>query len=137
MNRNFGLDLLRAISIWLVLLQHLGLSVPGFTQLKIGGVGVEIFFVLSKCELKMLFEKFEILLFIVLSLVLLLYIKCNPFGIVSNSSITFLDSALNESLFNVHLYGTLNNCCSIELLLAKVSSFPIAIKFLFNFTSCK
>lgn len=47
MNRNFGLDLLRAISIWLVLLQHLGLSVPGFTQLKIGGVGVEIFFVLS------------------------------------------------------------------------------------------
>jgi peptidoglycan/LPS O-acetylase OafA/YrhL len=43
-NRNFGLDLVRAISIWLVLLQHTGISPFG---LKIGNIGVDVFFVLS------------------------------------------------------------------------------------------
>ncbi len=47
MNRNFGLDLLRTISIWLVLLQHGGINIIGLIPLKIGGIGVEIFFVLS------------------------------------------------------------------------------------------
>lgn len=47
MKRNFGLDLLRTISIWLVLLQHAGLNIPGLKPLKIGGIGVEIFFVIS------------------------------------------------------------------------------------------
>lgn len=47
MKRNFGLDLLRAISIWLVLFQHAGINVPGLKPLKIGGIGVEIFFVIS------------------------------------------------------------------------------------------
>lgn len=47
MKRNFGLDVLRSISIWMVLLQHLGADVPGLSPLRIGGVGVEIFFVLS------------------------------------------------------------------------------------------
>lgn len=45
--RIFGLDLLRAFSIWLVLLQHAGLNIPGLKPIKIGGFGVEIFFVLS------------------------------------------------------------------------------------------
>ncbi|MBI3511395.1 MAG: acyltransferase [Bacteroidetes bacterium] len=43
-NRNYGLDIVRAISIWLVLLQHTGVSPGG---LKIGALGVEVFFVLS------------------------------------------------------------------------------------------
>jgi peptidoglycan/LPS O-acetylase OafA/YrhL len=47
MNRNFGLDLMRAISIWMVLAQHGGINIPGLSPLKIGGIGVEIFFVLS------------------------------------------------------------------------------------------
>jgi peptidoglycan/LPS O-acetylase OafA/YrhL len=47
MTRNFGLDILRAISIWLVLLQHGGINIPGLAPLKIGGIGVEIFFVIS------------------------------------------------------------------------------------------
>ena len=47
MTRNFGLDILRALSIWLVLLQHAGFNITGLTPLKIGGIGVEIFFVLS------------------------------------------------------------------------------------------
>ncbi len=47
MKRNFGLDLLRAISIWLVLFQHAGINIPGLKPLKIGGIGVEIFFVIS------------------------------------------------------------------------------------------
>ena len=47
MKRNFGLDLLRAISIWLVLLQHAGINIPGLSPLKIGAIGVEIFFVIS------------------------------------------------------------------------------------------
>ncbi len=47
MKRNFGLDLLRAISIWLVLAQHGGINITGLTPLKIGSIGVEIFFVLS------------------------------------------------------------------------------------------
>ena len=47
MNRNFGLDIVRAIAIWLVLLQHGGVNIPGLTPLKIGGIGVEFFFVLS------------------------------------------------------------------------------------------
>ena len=47
MSRNFGLDIIRAIAIWLVLLQHAGVVVEGLNPIKIGGVGVEIFFVLS------------------------------------------------------------------------------------------
>ena len=47
LNRNFGLDLLRSFSIWLVLLQHAGINLSGLQPLKIGGIGVEIFFVLS------------------------------------------------------------------------------------------
>jgi len=47
MKRNFGLDLVRAISIWMVLFQHAGLNIPGLKALKIGGIGVEIFFVIS------------------------------------------------------------------------------------------
>ncbi len=47
MTRNFGLDILRAFSIWLVLLQHAGINIRGLAPLKIGGIGVEIFFVLS------------------------------------------------------------------------------------------
>jgi peptidoglycan/LPS O-acetylase OafA/YrhL len=47
MNRNFGLDLMRAISIWMVLAQHGGINIPGLRPLRIGGIGVEIFFVLS------------------------------------------------------------------------------------------
>ena len=47
MSRNFGLDLLRAISIWLVLFQHAGINIPGLKPLKIGGIGVEIIFVIS------------------------------------------------------------------------------------------
>ena len=45
--RNYGLDVLRALSIWLVLLQHAGINIPGLAPLKIGAIGVEIFFVLS------------------------------------------------------------------------------------------
>lgn len=44
MKRNFGLDIIRAFSIWLVLLQHGGIFL---SNLKLGGIGVEIFFVLS------------------------------------------------------------------------------------------
>ena len=47
MNRNFGLDTIRTIAIWLVLIQHTGVSITGLNPIKIGGVGVEIFFVLS------------------------------------------------------------------------------------------
>src|ERR1043166_7307885 len=47
MPRNFGLDILRAFSIWLVMLQHAGIDIPGMAPLKIGTIGVEIFFVLS------------------------------------------------------------------------------------------
>lgn len=47
MNRNFGLDIIRTIAIWLVLLQHAGIAISGLNPIKIGGVGVEIFFVLS------------------------------------------------------------------------------------------
>lgn len=38
---------MRAFSIWLVLLQHWGINIPGLQPLKIGGIGVEVFFVLS------------------------------------------------------------------------------------------
>jgi peptidoglycan/LPS O-acetylase OafA/YrhL len=38
---------MRAISIWMVLAQHGGINIPGLSPLKIGGIGVEIFFVLS------------------------------------------------------------------------------------------
>lgn len=47
MSRNFGLDLIRVFSISLVLLQHADINIPGLSPLKIGGIGVEIFFVLS------------------------------------------------------------------------------------------
>lgn len=47
MVRNFGLDIMRAFSIWLVLLQHGGINIPGLAPLQIGGIGVEVFFVLS------------------------------------------------------------------------------------------
>ena len=47
MTRNFGLDLIRAISIWLVLIYHAGVNIPGLEPLSIGQIGVEIFFVLS------------------------------------------------------------------------------------------
>jgi peptidoglycan/LPS O-acetylase OafA/YrhL len=48
MNRIFGLDLLRAISIFLVLIQHQGWSLLGLSgPFQIGSFGVEIFFVLS------------------------------------------------------------------------------------------
>lgn len=47
-NRNFGLDVIRFCAIWLVLLQHGGFPIiPNLQGLKIGGFGVEIFFVLS------------------------------------------------------------------------------------------
>lgn len=38
---------MRAFSIWLVLLQHGGINIYGLAPLQIGGIGVEIFFVLS------------------------------------------------------------------------------------------
>lgn len=47
MKRNFGLDLIRAFSICLVLFQHGKMNIPGLAPMKIGSVGVEIFFVLS------------------------------------------------------------------------------------------
>ena len=47
MKRNFGLDLIRTFSIWLVLFQHGNMDIPGLSPLRIGVVGVEIFFVLS------------------------------------------------------------------------------------------
>ena len=47
MKRNFGIDCMRTLSIGLVLLQHGGINIPGLSPLKIGGIGVEIFFVLS------------------------------------------------------------------------------------------
>lgn len=47
MKRNFGLDVLRSVSIWMVLLQHLGFHISGLAPLRLGGIGVEIFFVLS------------------------------------------------------------------------------------------
>jgi len=47
MERNFGLDLLRTLSIWLVILQHAGIQIPGLFPLQTGAIGVEIFFVLS------------------------------------------------------------------------------------------
>lgn len=45
--RNFGLDIIRTFSIWLVLLQHAGWTPSGFEHLKVGVIGVEVFFVLS------------------------------------------------------------------------------------------
>jgi peptidoglycan/LPS O-acetylase OafA/YrhL len=46
--RNFGLDVIRFFAIWLVLLQHGGYPlIKGLEGLKIGGFGVEVFFVLS------------------------------------------------------------------------------------------
>lgn len=47
MKRNFGLDIMRAVSILLVLLQHIGFYIPGLAPLRLGGIGVEVFFVLS------------------------------------------------------------------------------------------
>ena len=47
MSRNFGLDLVRAISIWFVLLKHGGFNIPGMSPLTLGTIGVEVFFVLS------------------------------------------------------------------------------------------
>lgn len=45
--RNFGIDLIRAISIWFVLLYHHGINIPGLKFFGLGGLGVEIFFVVS------------------------------------------------------------------------------------------
>jgi len=45
--RNFGLDLIRSVAILLVLISHLNISDQSTCGLKIGGLGVEIFFVLS------------------------------------------------------------------------------------------
>ncbi|MDQ3047940.1 MAG: acyltransferase [Bacteroidota bacterium] len=45
LNRNFGLDLIRTLAILLVLIAHSGVSL--FLGVKIGIIGVEIFFVLS------------------------------------------------------------------------------------------
>lgn len=47
MTRNIGLDILRTISICCVLLQHCGIAIPFFYRPGIGGLGVEVFFVLS------------------------------------------------------------------------------------------
>lgn len=47
MKRNFGLDVVRTLSIWLVLLQHSGYGIIELGALTIGSVGVEVFFVLS------------------------------------------------------------------------------------------
>lgn len=47
MQRNFGLDIMRSVSILLVLLQHIGFYISGLAPLRLGGVGVEVFFVLS------------------------------------------------------------------------------------------
>jgi peptidoglycan/LPS O-acetylase OafA/YrhL len=44
-NRNFGLDVIRSVAILLVLIAHAGFS--NFYGIKLGGLGVEIFFVLS------------------------------------------------------------------------------------------
>lgn len=45
--RNFGIDLLRTISIWMVLIQHLNVIHIGHSPLVLGSIGVEIFFVVS------------------------------------------------------------------------------------------
>ena len=45
--RVFGLDLIRSISIWMVLLYHQGYNIPNLKIMGLGGFGVEIFFVLS------------------------------------------------------------------------------------------
>ena len=45
--RNFGLDLVRAIAILLVLITHIGLKSDYVGGLEIGNLGVEFFFVLS------------------------------------------------------------------------------------------
>jgi peptidoglycan/LPS O-acetylase OafA/YrhL len=45
--RNFGLDLIRSIAILLVLVAHLGIEKQHTAGLELGGIGVEIFFVLS------------------------------------------------------------------------------------------
>jgi len=59
-SRNFGLDIIRAFSIWLVLLQHAGITATGFTTLEIGKIGVEVFFVLSGFLIGgILFREFE------------------------------------------------------------------------------
>lgn len=44
LNRNFGLDLIRVIGLWIVILQHAGVLLFGY---KVGILAVEIFFVLS------------------------------------------------------------------------------------------
>lgn len=45
--RNFGLDLVRAISIYLVLFQHSSIEITRLEPFRIGIIGVEVFFVLS------------------------------------------------------------------------------------------
>ena len=60
MVRNFGLDLVRTVSIWLVLMQHARINIPGLAPLRIGLVGVEFFFVLSGLLIgSLLFKTFE------------------------------------------------------------------------------
>lgn len=45
--RNFGLDLVRSVAIGMVLMAHFGLEEKDTAGIKLGGLGVEIFFVLS------------------------------------------------------------------------------------------
>jgi len=47
MKRNFGLDAIRAFSIWLVILRHAGFNLGFPINIEIGVIGVKIFFVLS------------------------------------------------------------------------------------------
>lgn len=45
--RNYGLDIVRAISIWMVLIMHMGFTPSWLKPYGLGGYGVEVFFVLS------------------------------------------------------------------------------------------
>ncbi|MEZ4722078.1 MAG: acyltransferase [Flavobacteriales bacterium] len=47
MSRNFGLDVIRVVSIWMMLVYHLGFKSRLLLPHGVGGYGVEFFFVLS------------------------------------------------------------------------------------------
>ncbi|MBN8703570.1 MAG: acyltransferase [Bacteroidetes bacterium] len=47
MNRNFGLDIIRVIALWIVLLVHANYTIDSLNPFSLGGVGMELFFVLS------------------------------------------------------------------------------------------